>query len=316
MLTLLVVSSYAMILPMKMLRITLVGGSGLVGQELQKLLDDCTIPLTTKVIDRDEVLDFKDQDVIFLCTASDVSRKVIPEALQSGALVIDMSSHLRDDPEVPLIVPELNSSVIGADTRLIANPNCVVNILLAAIGPLHQTFELQSMTLATYQAASGAGKRGLEALETGQSAPFKMPLKNNLFCHESTLDEQGYCDEEAKIVEECQKILQLPDLDIAVRSVRVPIQRCHSIALFATFNKPISPSEATAILKNTKGIKLTNEANPLQASNQHEVYVSSIRQRPNQQHTLEMFIVGDQLLKGAALNALDILIHHNLIIQP
>lgn len=292
---------------MKKMHITILGASGLVGQQLQQLLKKSHNPHTVKVLEKNESHDFKNTDIVFLCTPSKISEKAAKLALEQGARVIDLSSHHRDDPKVPLIIPEVNFFDIREDTRLIANPNCIVNILLPAIYPLHQMAKLEGITLATYQAASGAGKRGLEALETGRSAPFKTSLKNNLFCHESRVDELGFCEEENKIIEECRKILHLPKLAIEVRSVRVPIERCHSIALWATFNESIAPNKAKEILEEKKGIVLTENANPLEATGRHEIFVSSIRQSPHQPNTLEMFIVGDQLLKGAALNALSIL---------
>ncbi len=289
------------------MRIGIVGASGLVGEEVVRLLkkrshNDLTF------YSRAETYDFKEIETLFLCTPSDVSKKIADLALVAGATVIDLSSAFRKEAAVPLLLPEINGELLEENPKLIACPNCIVAIMLMVLGPLHKEYEITKMQITTYQAASGAGKEGLlELLENRPPKVFPHSLSNNLFLHESPKLQNGYSEEEDKIICETKKILNAPDLKVNVRSVRVSALRAHSIAVNVTFKN--DPQNAASILNRASGISFHPSPNPKLAEHKEEVFYGPIRKDQSSENTLDLWIVGDQLIRGAALTAVECLDH-------
>ncbi len=285
------------------MKIGVVGSSGLVGEEVVRLLRRSGVDPV--IYSRSDQYNFEGTDILFLCTPAEVSKKLAPLANEYGATVIDLSSAFRKDLDVPLIVPEVNGDLLERSPRLIACPNCIVAIMLMALGPLHKSFIIDKIQITTYQAASGAGKEGLlELLENRPPKVFPHPLTNNLFMHESPKLENGYSEEEDKIIFETKKILRAPNIGVNVRSVRVPTLRAHSIAVNVTFKQ--SPTTAEAILNEANGILYHPSPTPKIAEHKEDVFYGPIRKDLSQENTLDLWIVGDQLLRGAALTAVDI----------
>lgn len=280
-----------------------VGSTGMVGSELQNLLDEKAIKCfaSTQKEGAETLCEtsFEDLDFAFFCAGSAVSKKWIPVALNSGTRVVDLSSAYRTDPAIPLIIPEINGHLLEQKPQLVSSPNCTTSIMLMALNPLHKLFGVKQLTLSTYQAFSGAGRRDTEALlaqtgdylNTGKPGPFAF----NLFLHPG--------DEEEKMVFETRKILNLPQLPISATCVRVPTLRAHSISLYAEFLNPVDLELAERALQQTEGV-IYAPATPQQASYQHNIFVHRVRKESS--HALNLFIIGDQLLKGAALNAFQI----------
>ena len=281
-----------------MKKIGVVGASGLVGEEVVKLLAHLQPTIFSRTC-----TNFTGMDILLLCTPADVSKELAPLAIQSGAIVIDASSAFRKTH--PLLLPEVNGSLLENLPPLIACPNCIVAILLMVLAPLHKQFEITKIQLATYQAASGAGKEGL--LELTENRPpkiFPHPILHNLFLHESPKLENGYSEEEEKIIFETKKILNAPNIDINVRSVRVPILRAHSMAATVTFKQ--DPSKAPSILEKAPGIAFHPSPTPKLAEHKEPVFYGPIRKDLSTKNTLDLWIVGDQLLRGAALTAVEV----------
>ena len=269
--------------------------------------------------------DFAGVHYAFFSAGRTVSRKYAPQAVRQGAVVIDNSSAYRMDPEVPLVVPELNPDDLADHQGVIANPNCSTIILAVVLGPLHRRFRLRRVVVSTYQAASGAGRAAMEELRL-QSADclvgrepvsrvFPYPIAFNLFSHDSPVGPDGYNLEERKMLEETRKILHAPGLALTATCVRVPVLRAHSEAVNLTFEEPVTPAEARQVLAGAPGVELVDDPAgnhfpmPVEASGKDAVLVGRIRQDLSQPtgYGLELFLCGDQLRKGAALNAIQIL---------
>lgn len=322
--------------------LALVGATGAVGQEILRVLEKRHFPLkelrcfASPKSEGKELLfrgekgpvrslsqgAFSGVDLALFCAGRIISQEWVPTALKEGALVIDNGSFFRLDPHVPLIIPEINPHALKEEHRLIASPNCSATIMLMALAPLHKKVRMKRIVVATYQAASGAGSRAMRELEEETRAhlegrPFErtvMPHSYafNLFPHNSPLDPSGYVEEEIKILKESQKILEDDKVKIHATCVRVPILRAHSEAVNVTFEGPLSVEEAYAILSRSPGVRiLENRAcnrfpMPKDASGQEAVFCGRIRKDPSCPNTLDFWVVGDQLLKGAALNAVQI----------
>ncbi len=265
-------------------------------------------------------------DIAFLSAGASLSREFAPAFIAAGALVIDNSSAFRLSPEVPLVVPEVNFAAVEPGDRLIANPNCTAAILLMAVSPLMQLGKVARITLSTYQSASGAGAQAMEELRDqtstvlagGTASPRVMPhpYAFNLFSHNTPINEHGYNDEEWKVIAESRKMLGLPDLAIGVTCVRVPVMRAHSLSVTVEFDGPAPVvSVVREALLQAPGVKVVDdrEANhfpmPLEASGQSEVLVGRIRKDVSHPSAISLFVSGDQLLKGAAMNAIQIAEH-------
>lgn len=267
-------------------------------------------------------------DVALLAVSGDWSKAHAKALAATGALVVDNSSAWRLDDGVPLIVPEVNAAAAGG-ARLIANPNCTTAILVVALAPLHAAFGLRRVIVSTYQAASGAGQEGMEELESGLRAlaasdrpmsegraankVFVHPLPLNLIPQIDSFQSNGYTREEMKVTWETRKIMGLPDLPISCTAVRVPTLRAHAEAVTIETERPVTPDAAREVLSRAAGVVVRDDPAaslypmPLTASGQSDVEVGRIRANPVfGERGLDLFVCGDQLLKGAALNAVQI----------
>ncbi len=267
---------------------------------------------------------FKGIDIALFSAGAGRSKEFAPKAVEAGAVVIDNSSAFRMDDDVPLVVPEVNPDDARKHKGIVANPNCSTIIMLVAVNPLHRLGGLKRVVAATYQAASGAGAAAMRELENqtkevlagGAPIPDAFPhrIAFNLFPHIDVFQNNGYTKEEMKMVLESRKILGLPNLKVSCTCVRVPIPRAHSEALNLEFERGVSPDEAREALLSAPGIALCDDPElaiypmPLDASGKDEVLVGRIRRDISRDDDcgLDIFISGDQLLKGAALNAVQI----------
>jgi aspartate-semialdehyde dehydrogenase len=264
-------------------------------------------------------------DIALFSAGASRSRQFAPHAVRAGAVVIDNSSAFRMDADVPLVVPEVNTDAIAAHHGVIANPNCVAIIAVVPLWPLHRVFGVRRVIAATYQAASGAGAAAMEELKdstraslAGESfAPrvLRHPYAFNLFSHDTAVDPvSGSNEEEIKVARELQKIMCLPELRISITCIRVPVLRAHAIALTVEFERTVTPEAARELLAQAPGVRVVDDVErnhfpmPVEASGQGDVLVGRIRTDVSDPsgHSLSMFIAGDQLLKGAALNAVQI----------
>lgn len=264
---------------------------------------------------------FKKIDIAIFSAGSKISKEWIPKALECGTRVVDNSSAFRMSPDVPLIIPEINSHALK-DSPLAACPNCSTAIMLMAVAPLHKRFKILRIVAATYQAASGAGFQAMKELEEEtlaylENRPYARtviphPYAFNLFPHNSPLNEDGYAEEEIKMLEETRKILEDDTIWINATCIRVPVLRAHSEALNITFSQPVSVEEVYAVLNLAPGLSVLEDRSqnrfpmPSDASFQDNVFCGRIRKDPSFPNTMDLWIVGDQLLKGAALNAVQI----------
>jgi len=335
-------------------RVAVLGATGAVGTEFLDLLETRNFPLADlkllasarsagrTISFRGEHLpveavqdhSFDGIDIVLASAGASISRHWAPKAIAAGAVVVDNSSAFRMDPSVPLVVPEVNPQAVASHQGLIANPNCTTILMAVAIYPLHQVQPIRRIVAATYQSASGAGAKAMEEVKTQswailQGNPaiaeiFPYPLAFNLFPHNSKLNQQGYCEEEMKMVNETRKIFGTPNLRVTATCVRVPVLRAHSEAINLEFDQPFAVDRAREILSKASGIKLVDDwsANyfpmPMDASGQDDVLVGRIRQDISHPCGLELWLCGDQIRKGAALNAVQIaelLVEKNLL-QP
>jgi len=251
-----------------------------------------------------------------------VSRQWAPLAVAGGAVVIDNSSAFRLDPEVPLVVPEVNPGAAFTHRGLLANPNCTTILLSLVLAPLEAKRRIRRVVVSTYQSASGAGARAMEELRqltrtvleggTPQSEVLPYSLAFNLFLHNSPLEANGYCEEELKMVRETRKIMGRPDLLLSATCVRVPVLRAHSEAVNIEFESPLAVEEARALLAEAPGLLIIDDpgANrfpmPTDVTGLDPVAVGRLRQDISHPSALELWLCGDQIRKGAALNAIQI----------
>ncbi len=326
----------------KSYRVAILGATGAVGAELLELLAERDFPLAdlkllasprsagkTLLFKGAEIPvvavgedSFENVDLVLASAGGATSKLWAPKAVKAGAVVIDNSSAFRMDPNVPLVVPEVNPEAAAMHQGIIANPNCTTILMTVAIWPLHQVQPIQRVVVATYQSASGAGARAMEEVkaqalailqgETPKTEAFPYPLAFNLFPHNSSLNDLGYCEEEMKMVNETRKIFNAPDLKVTATCVRVPVLRAHSESINLEFKQPFSVTKAREILANSPGVQLVEDwqANyfpmPIDATGRDPVLVGRIRQDISHPCGLEMWICGDQIRKGAALNAVQI----------
>jgi len=265
---------------------------------------------------------FKGVDIAFFSAGAGRSREFVPAAKAAGAISIDNSSAFRMDPNVPLVVPEVNPGDLRKHKGLIANPNCTAMILAVAIWPIHQAVGIRRVIVSTYQSASGAGAAAMRELEdqareyaAGKAitkSVFPHQIAFNVFSHNTKMAENGYNEEENKVVEETRKIFHEPELPIVPTCIRVPVLRAHAESIVLELAVPMSPEEARALLARSPGIKIVDDpaANhfpmPLEASGDLDVHVGRIRRDVSNPNGLALFVAGDQLLKGAAWNAVQI----------
>ena len=268
---------------------------------------------------------FHGVDIALFSAGGGISRKYAPIAVKSGTVVIDNSSAFRMDPDVPLVIPEINARRIRDHKGIIAVPNCSAITALVPLWPIHQQNRIKRVILSTYQAASGAGAAAMEELVESTRAkldgrPFTPkviphPYAFNVFSHNTAIDpETGYNEEESKVIKETRKIFEDERIAIGVTCVRVPVLRAHSEAITFECEKPISENEVRRILTNAPGVKIVDDRirnyfpMPIDASGQDDVLVGRIRKDLSDPsgHSIAMFVSADQLLKGAALNAIQI----------
>ena len=319
------------------MNIGIFGATGLVGQEFLKLLEikktinynsirlfasESSVGKTIRfnnfnlAIEKYDESVFKELNAIVLCTNSDISKQIVQMALRYNCLIIDNSSAFRMNTNVPLVVPEINGDLIST-SKIIANPNCCTALLCMILHPLDKINKIKRVIVSTYQSASGAGQKGLdELLNPSMEYPvFGRQYMYNVFSHNSEIDEHtGYNDEEIKIMQETKKILN-SDIQISATCVRVPVLRAHSESVNIEFTNSINLEDVRFTLKNTDGVKLEDNPpynefpEPIKVENKEEVMVGRIRYdlSDSSNKTINLFLCGDQLLKGAALNAYQIL---------
>jgi aspartate-semialdehyde dehydrogenase len=325
--------------------VAIVGATGAVGGELIGCLERRDFPLERlrlfasgrsvgrKLLFRGDSIvveelnedSFPGVDIALFSAGSAVSRRFAPIAVSQDAVVVDNSSAFRMEPGVPLVVPEVNPEAIERHLGIIANPNSVAVVAVVPLWPLHRHNRIRRIIAATYQAASGAGAAAMEELRESTAAYLEgvayqhpvlaHPYAFNLFSHDTRVDPaSGSNEEEIKVMRELRKIMDEPELLIGVTCVRVPVLRAHSIALAVEFAQPIEAGEAREILAAAPGVRLVDDAAhnhfpmPVEASGQDDVLVGRIRRDASDPSacSLSLFLAGDQLLKGAALNAVQI----------
>jgi aspartate-semialdehyde dehydrogenase len=325
--------------------VAIAGATGAVGVEIMQCLEQRKFPLAElrllasarsagksmkfRGVDI-KVQELTDQslqgvDIALFSAGGAQSRRFAPAAVKAGAVVVDNSSAFRMDSDVPLVVPEINPGELLKHHGIIANPNCVAIVAATPLWPLHQKRRIKRIVMSTYQAASGAGAAAMEELSESTRAylegrPFTPkvlphPYAFNVFSHNTKVDpETGYNEEETKVMQETRKIFGVPDLRVSATCVRVPVLRAHCIAMNIEFEAPLSPAEAREILSNAPGVRVVDELErnyfpmPVDASGKDEVLVGRIRKDVSDPTgaTLSLFVAGDQLRKGAALNAVQI----------
>ena len=324
------------------LHVAVVGVTGAVGVEMLKTLEKRDFPVghltplasarsagktlpfqgeeyTVQELTRDS---FAGVDIALFSAGGGTSADFAPVAVEAGAVVVDNSSTFRNDHTVPLVVPEINAADVARHKGIIANPNCSTTVTVIALYPLHQVFGVKRMFASTYQAVSGSGAMGIvelerqvgeisEGREVGREV-YPHQIAFNVLPHVDVFLDNGYTKEEMKMVHESRKIMGLPDFQASVTCVRVPVYRAHSIAVSAEFEKPVSVEAAREAIIAAPGIDLNDDvaANgyplPLELAGQDNCQVGRIRKDCAMENGLSFWVAGDQLLKGAALNAVQI----------
>jgi len=265
---------------------------------------------------------FEEVDLALFSAGGDRSLEFAPIAVKAGAIVVDNSSVFRLDLNVPLVVPEVNPQDVHKHQGIIANPNCTTIILCVAVAPIHQINPIKRIVVSSYQAVSGAGALALAELKTQQkdildgktpqAKVMRHVIANNLFSHDSAMQENGYNQEELKLVYETRKIFHDDSIQIPPPCVRVPIYRAHSEAINLQLSQNVDLTAIKSRLEAAPGLKLVDDATknhypmPLEASGQDAVLVGRLRKDLDRSDVLSLFVCGDQLLKGAALNAVQI----------
>ncbi|MBZ9752916.1 aspartate-semialdehyde dehydrogenase [Deinococcus sp. HMF7604] len=323
------------------MRVAIVGATGAVGHELLKVLEHSSLPIDELLLfasprSAGSTLTFRDQaltvqvtpdgpidaDVVLASAGGSVSKALAPAWVAGGALVIDNSSAFRYDAGVPLVVPEVNGDAALAHQGIIANPNCTTAIAVVAVAPIHRAYGVRRMIVSTYQATSGAGAKGMDELlnethkvlhgkEAGAEV-FAHPIPFNVIPHIDAFQDNGYTKEEMKVVWETRKILGDDTLQISCTAVRIPTQRTHSEAITLDLERPATPAAVRELLAGSAGVEVRDAPEdklypmPLTASGKYDVEVGRIRESLVFDGGIDLFVAGDQLLKGAALNAVQI----------
>ena len=324
-------------------RVAVVGATGAVGREILKILAERKFPTgdvaalaSGRSVGQDvsfgdkrvlkiqalDTFDFKGWDIGLFSPGAAVSAVHAPRAAEAGCIVIDNTSQFRMEPDVPLVVPEVNPDALSRIRRgIVANPNCSTIQMVVALKPLHDKFRIRRVVVATYQSVSGAGKEGMDELwvqskgvfvnDTPTAQQFTKPIAFNVIPHIDTFMDDGATKEEWKMVVETRKILD-PDIKVHATCVRVPVFVGHSEAVNVEFEHPVTPAEARAVLRSAPGVHVIDSrddggyATPLDCAGEDEVYVSRIRRDPTVANGLAFWCVSDNLRKGAALNAVQI----------
>jgi aspartate-semialdehyde dehydrogenase len=265
---------------------------------------------------------FKGIDIALFSAGGGISKEFAPHAVNSGAVVVDNSSAFRMDPKVPLVVPEINAAAVSSHSGILANPNCTTAITLMALHPLHRAFGLRRIIASSYQAVSGTGARAIEelrdqveAISAGKSFTkevYPHQIAFNVIPHVDSFLDDGYTREEMKMQNEGRRIMDLPDLTASVTCVRVPVYRAHSVSVTAQFEHPVSLEKAREVLEAAPGVRLHDDPAaalypmPIECSGEDDCRVGRLRLDCALPNALTFWVCGDQLLKGAALNAVQI----------
>ncbi|RVQ55041.1 aspartate-semialdehyde dehydrogenase [Sinorhizobium meliloti] len=328
---------------MRPLNISIVGATGAVGAELTKLLEECAIPVNRlrllasrnsagrQVRFRDETCFVEplheigdlETDIAFLCAGSAVSLEWGPRFAAQSALVIDNSNAFRMNPDVPLVVPQVNPNALSHRPRpgIVANPNCSTIQFVRAVRPLVTAWDVRQIIVTTYQAASGAGRMGIDKLRNGTkavlegsseppAAPFPVSLAFNVIPQVGEIDPEGVTLEERKLAQESRKILAMPDLPLTSTCVRVSVENGHSEAVYIEFEKPVGREQAHELLAQEAGVRLYADGirkgypTPRFIAHPEDVHVGRVRVNPGNPRGLWLWVVADNLQVGAALNAL------------
>lgn len=320
------------------MKIAVVGATGLVGSKMLQVLDEQHVEIdelivaasersigkeiifrgkTHQVISVEDAIDARPDITIFSAGAA-ASRQYAPQFAEKGTYVIDNSSAWRMDDNVPLVVPEINADTITRETHIIANPNCSTIQMVMALAPLHKTFDIKRLVIATYQSVSGSGLKGINQLnkeesgETPEKRAYPHQIYRNVLPHGGDFCENGYTTEEEKLVNETHKILRAPQIGITATVCRVPVTGGHSEAVNVEFNKPFDLDEIRKLLSNFPGIIVqddpTNNVYPMAitAYDKDEVFVGRIRRDFSVANGLNFWVVSDNIRKGAATNAVQI----------
>lgn len=326
------------------LNVGIVGATGVVGSTMREILKERNFPIQTlrlfasarsagKVVDGVTIedaatADYSGLDVVLFSACGSTSKALAPKVAAAGAIVIDNSSAYRSDPEVPLVVAEVNPHALADLPKgIVANPNCTTMAVMPALKPLHDEAGLTRLVASTYQAVSGAGLEGIDVLarqlahvgdqarllaEGGhqdllpEAEKWAVPMAHNVVPLNYVLGEDGYTEEELKLRDESRKILEIPGLPVSATCVRVPVFTGHSVSVNVAFERPISAERALELLRAAPGVVVCDVPNPLEATGQDPVYVGRVRVDHSAENGLALFVVGDNLRKGAALNAVQI----------
>lgn len=322
--------------------VAIMGATGAVGEEMLKILEERKFPVDRLVllasarsvgkkylyqgrsIDVQELKEdsFSNIDIVLASAGGSISKKFAPLAVKAGAVVIDNTSAFRMDPEIPLVVPEINPEDIQKHKGIIANPNCSTIIMLVPIYPIHKVNPIKRILVSTYQAASGAGAKAMKELEdqsrdylagkplTRQAFPHQIAF--NLFSHNSAIKDEGYNEEEIKMIKETKKIFHDEAIKIVATTVRVSVFRAHSESIYLELTHKPNLEEMQKLLSHAPGVKIVDDRlknyfpMPIEASGQDDVLVGRLRYDLSSPNGFCLFVCGDQLRKGAALNAVQI----------
>ena len=330
------------------LNVGVVGATGLVGSMMRELLAERNFPVgtlrlfasarsagkqidfngTAVTVEDAETADYAGLDVVFFSAGGSTSKQLAPKVAAAGAIVIDNSSAWRSDPDVPLVVAEVNPDALANLPKgIVANPNCTTMAVMPVLKPLHEEAGLKRLVASTYQAVSGAGVAGIEILakqlahvgdraaelaRNGQAdflpvaEKWAAPIAHNIAPLNYVLGEDDYTEEELKLRDESRKILNIPGLPVSGTCVRVPVFTGHGISINAEFERPISAARALELLEAAPGVLVTEAPDSLSATGLDPVLVGRVRPDRSVDHGLALFVVGDNLRKGAALNAVQI----------
>ena len=326
------------------LNLAIAGVTGAVGQEFLRIIEERDVPFDSikmlassrsvgkkvelkgkeYIVEEMTHNSFERVNIALFSAGASRSREFCPSAVKAGAVVVDNSSAYRMDPEVPLVIPEINPQKIKENKGIIANPNCSTIIAIVPIWPLHKANPVKRMVVSTYQAASGAGQSAMLELEeqsreilagkkpTIKAFPYQIAF--NVFSHNSKLEPNGYNEEEMKMVRETHKIFDCPEIAITCTCIRIPVFRAHSESINLEFTDPITPDQVRDLLSTAPGVSLIDDRKnnrfpmPLDATGKDDVFVGRIRQDESipDNRGINIWVSGDQIRKGAALNAVQI----------
>lgn len=329
---------------MKKYNVAILGATGMVGQEMLKILDQRNFPINNLKLTASERTSgrkiqfrgkeyevevatpdaFKDIDIVLSSAGAGVSRNLAPSIIKHGAVIIDNTSAFRMDADVPLVVPEINAHALKDHKGIIANPNCSTIQLVMALKPLNDFIPMKRVIVSTYQSVSGAGKEAVEEMygqlkgmlennyQKAEKTILPQVIAMNVIPHGGTFLDNDYTDEEIKVTNETRKIMELPDLAIAATSVRVPVVTGHSETVNIEFEQPLEASKAKELMANFPGVIVMDDPKThsypmaLDIAGKDEVFVGRIRQDISHPNALNMWVVADNIRKGAALNAVQI----------